>query len=68
MMNNITDITTGAPKPPFFVIAPRGAPMKKKMKQANANVNLRYSSISCRRIARSVSPAPYTAPVSSFPD
>ena len=38
-MNNITEITTGIPKPPFLTIAPSGAPTKNKTKQANDNVN-----------------------------
>ena len=50
MINMITEITTGAPKPPFRMIAPSGAPMKKKIRHANAKVYLRYSSIWCLRI------------------
>ena len=44
-----TDITTGIPSPPLRMIEPSGAPMKKKMRQANERVNLRFHSISCRR-------------------
>lgn len=43
-------MTTGAPSPPLRVIAPNGAPIKKNIRQANANVNFRCSSISCFRI------------------
>ena len=33
------EITTGVPSPPFLIIAPSGAPMKKNMIQAMESVN-----------------------------
>ncbi len=38
---------TGKPKPPFRIMAPRGAPIKKKIKQAKAKINFRCHSTSC---------------------
>ena len=35
MIKRITEITTGAPSPPFLIIAPSGEPIKKKMIQVN---------------------------------
>ena len=37
---NITEMIAELPRPPFFRMAPSGAPMKKKMKQAMARANL----------------------------
>ena len=34
-----TEITIGVPKPPLRIIAPRGAPTKKNIKQAKDKVN-----------------------------
>ena len=36
---NKTDITVGIPNPPFRIIAPSGAPIKKKIRQAKERVN-----------------------------
>src|SRR5208283_5605501 len=47
-------MTTGIPRPPFRIIAPRGAPIKKKIKQAADNVNFLHHSISYRLILLSV--------------
>ena len=44
MINKSTETTTGIPNPPFRIIAPRGAPIKKKIKQAKDKVNLRCHS------------------------
>ena len=49
-MKIITLTTVGRPKPPLRMIAPRGAPTKKKNKQARDNVNLRCHSIQWVRI------------------
>ena len=38
------DITSGKPNPPFLIIAPSGAPMKKSKMQEAASVNLRCHS------------------------
>ena len=40
-MNAIILTTTGKPRPPFLIIAPRGAPIKNNIKQAAERVNLR---------------------------
>ncbi len=42
---NNTEITVGIPSPPFRIMAPRGAPMKKKIRQAMERVNFRWISI-----------------------
>ena len=42
---NRTDITAGMPSPPFLMMAPRGAPIKKKIRQAKDRVNFRWVSI-----------------------
>ena len=33
-------MTTGVPNPPLRIMAPKGAPMKKKIRQAKESVNL----------------------------
>ncbi len=38
-------MTVGIPNPPFLMMAPRGAPMKKNIKQANERVNFLWISI-----------------------
>ena len=47
MMNTSTDMITGTPSPPFLMMAPSGAPMKKKMMHEMASVNLFIASILC---------------------
>ena len=42
-----TATTAGIPKPPLRMIAPSGAPMKKKIRQAKDNVNFRCHSKEC---------------------
>ena len=44
---NNTENKTGNPKPPFLMIDPRGAPTKKRIKQAMARLILRCHSIRC---------------------
>ena len=39
----------GKPNPPFLIIAPKGAPIKKKMRHVSANVNLPIISMRCSR-------------------
>ena len=56
MTKNNTEITTGNPKPPFRIMVPRGAPMKKKMRQAKLNVNFLCHSFLCFLILRSWAP------------
>ena len=50
MMKMSTDTTTGIPSPPFRMMAPKGAPMKKKMRQASDKVILLCHSVSCLRM------------------
>ena len=38
--------TSGSPRPPFLMIAPRGAPISRNTKQEKAMVNFRWVSIS----------------------
>ncbi|CCZ43661.1 unknown [Bacteroides sp. CAG:545] len=45
---NRTAMMAETPSPPFRINAPRGAPMKKRMKQANASANFLSSSTSVR--------------------
>ena len=45
MMNTSTETMMGIPSPPFLMIAPSGAPMKKKMMHESASVNLLMDSI-----------------------
>ena len=40
-----TEITVGIPNPPFLIMAPRGAPIKKNIRQAKDKVNFRWVSI-----------------------
>ena len=47
MTKNSTEITTGSPNPPFRMMAPSGAPMKKKMRQAKLKVNFLCHSFLC---------------------
>jgi hypothetical protein len=42
---NRTEITVGIPSPPFLIMAPSGAPIKKNIRQANDSVNFRWVSI-----------------------
>ena len=42
---NRTEITVGIPSPPFRIMAPRGAPIKKKIRQAIERVNFLCISI-----------------------
>ena len=44
-MKSITDTTMGMPSPPLRMMAPKGAPIKKKMRQASERVNFFISSI-----------------------
>ena len=46
-MKTITLMIIGNPSPPFLMIAPRGAPMKKKIMQMSDRVNLLMASMSC---------------------
>ncbi len=46
---------SGVPKPPFRIIAPKGAPMRNKIIHASDNVILRCHSIECLRIERDLS-------------
>ncbi|CUO76639.1 Uncharacterised protein [Segatella copri] len=46
-MNTSTEMTTGKPRPPFRMMAPNGAPIKKKMRHERARVNLLIASILC---------------------
>ena len=45
----MTEMTTGIPSPPFLIIAPSGAPMKKKTRQAKERVNFLCHSVKWRR-------------------
>ena len=47
MMNTNTEMMTGNPNPPFRMMAPSGAPMKKKIRQESASVNFLIASILC---------------------
>ena len=40
-MKIIAATTTGAPKPPFFIIDPKGAPIKNKTIKVKDNANFR---------------------------
>ena len=51
----VTDMTTGTPKPPLRMMAPRGAPIKKKNRQANESVNFLCHSTQCVRVDWSIS-------------
>ena len=55
MMNTTTEMMTGMPSPPLRMMAPRGAPMKKKMRHDKASVNLLMASMLCSRKMRSAS-------------
>ena len=44
-------MTTGMPRPPLRMMAPKGAPMKKKMRQAKERVNFLCISVWWRRIS-----------------
>ena len=39
---NNTEITAGVPNPPFLMIAPSGAPIRKKTRQATERVNFLF--------------------------
>ena len=43
---NRVEMTAGIPSPPFLTMAPRGAPIKKNIRQAKDRVNFRCHSIS----------------------
>ena len=47
VMKNPTETITGIPKPPFLIIAPSGAPIKKKIIQATASVHFLCHSTLC---------------------
>ena len=49
-MNVNTDIITGTPKPPFLMIAPNGAPIKKNINMESALVIFFIHSIQCLRM------------------
>ena len=57
---------TGTPSPPFLMIAPNGAPMKKNMMHDRASVNLFIASILCWRSSLSPSPVTIALNCSSF--
>ena len=44
------DTTTGMPSPPLRMMAPSGAPMKKKMMHASERVNFLFISTQWRRM------------------
>ena len=50
-MKRKTEMTTGMPRPPLRMMAPKGAPMKKKMRQAKERVNFLCISVWWRRIS-----------------
>ena len=54
-INTNTDMMTGIPNPPFLMMAPNGAPIKKNIRQERASVNLRIASISCCLMIQSAS-------------
>ena len=54
-MNTSTDMSTGRPKPPLRMMAPSGAPIKKKMMHDKASVIFATHSILCWRMSRSPS-------------
>ncbi len=54
MMNTNTEMMIGMPSPPLRMMAPKGAPMKKKMMHCNARANLFCASSSWLRITRSL--------------
>ena len=54
-MNTSTDINTGNPSPPFRMMAPSGAPMKKNMMHDSASVIFATHSILCILISLSPS-------------
>ena len=62
-----TETTTGMPRPPFRMIAPSGAPMKKKIRQANDSVILLCHSVSCLRMFLSLSVIVKLLKPQSFP-
>ena len=53
----------GIPSPPFLMMAPSGAPMKKNIRHESARVNFDILSISCWRI--SLSPSDVTIALNS---
>ena len=53
-MNTSTDMMIGIPNPPFRMMAPSGAPMKKKMMHCKARAYLFCASSSWLRITRSL--------------
>ena len=55
MINISTEITTGIPNPPFRIIAPSGAPIKKKNTHANESVIFLCQSDLCERMLLSLS-------------
>ena len=62
-MNTSTDMITGTPSPPFLMIAPSGAPMKKNNRHCNATENLLMASILCCLI--NLSPSDVSIPLKS---
>ena len=63
MMNTITEMMMGSPSPPFRMMAPSGAPMKKKKRHDRVSTNLLSASILCWRI--SLSPSLVSMPLKS---
>ena len=51
----MTEMTTGNPNPPLRMMAPSGAPMKKKMRQLSERVIFLCQSLWCRRMFLSAS-------------
>ena len=59
-------MTVGMPSPPLRIIAPRGAPIKKKMRHASERVNFLCHSRQWRRISLLVSPVNIPRPSHSI--
>ena len=57
MMNTNTEMMTGTPSPPLRMMAPKGAPMKKKIRQESDSVTFQCAQLSTYYSAREIKTA-----------